>query len=254
MKLAFILVLIFASILSAVARAGSVQETIKVAADPWCPFTCSARSVKPGLMVELLRAALGKEVAIEYKEMPWARAIEETRRGEINGIVGALKADAPDFIYPAVPAGLQKSCFFVGPKSTWKYTGIASLKGKTLGAVKNYTYGEPIDAYIEKSKDLPALDFMTGVNAGERLLRKLSDDRIEITIEDASVAEYLQKEHPELAKAGIKKAGCLKPQPLYIAFSPESKVSKELAQKFSQGMRALKAQKKDKVIYSKYGL
>ncbi len=120
--------------------------------------------------------------------------------------------------------------------------------------MKDYSYVEPIDGYISKSKDSSKLDLITGTDTGERLLRKLKDKRIELMIEDESVVKSLLKIHPDLQAAGIKQVDCLKAQPLCVAFSPANKLSKVWAEKFSEGMKKLKSGKRVQEIYSKYGL
>ncbi len=86
-------------------------ETIKVAADPWCPFTCSAKSERPGFLIEVLKLAFAPEFEIEYIEMSWDRALNEVRTGKFGAIAGALKEDTPDFLFPTVNTGTQLSCF-----------------------------------------------------------------------------------------------------------------------------------------------
>lgn len=239
-------------LISSTARAQS--EELVLVADPWCPFTCDSASKKPGLMIEIVMAALGPKYKIKYQNMSWARAVEDTRKGGYSAIVGALKNDAPDFVFPATPLAQMKSCFYVRSDSKWEFKGEGSLKGKTLGAVKDYAYGDQIDPYLQKSEgDSNAVDLITGTDTTARLFMKLKAKRVEIVIEDETVANYVLKEKAELSAEKFKQAGCLTQSPLFVAFSPSKPISKALAKDIDAGIKALKANKKFNEILAKYG-
>ena len=105
---------------------GSISkgEEITIASDPWCPFTCEPSLEKPGLMIEVAREIFkSKGISVNYSVSAWNRAIIDTRENKLNAVAGALKSDAPDFIYPTENIAQQKSCFYVLKDSKWKYEG-----------------------------------------------------------------------------------------------------------------------------------
>lgn len=80
------------------------SDMIVLMADEWCPYNCEPGSDSQGFMVEIAREAFmpfGHE--IEYATLNWARALHRAALGEINGVIGALPDEAPEFIFgPAI--------------------------------------------------------------------------------------------------------------------------------------------------------
>lgn len=61
-------------------------------------------------MVDIAReifAASGFDV--EYRNYGWARSLSLARENRIDGVIGALKGDAPDFVFPERPMGTAVS-------------------------------------------------------------------------------------------------------------------------------------------------
>lgn len=129
------------------ASSSIMADTITLRADEWCPYNCTPNSSQIGYMIEIAKEifeSAGHQ--IDYQTLNWARAIEETRAGKFNGIVGAAKGDAPDFIFPTEALGVSVNAFVTGKDNSWTFTGIESLNGKTLGVIRNYSYGDTINA------------------------------------------------------------------------------------------------------------
>ncbi|RYZ89485.1 MAG: hypothetical protein EOP06_09295, partial [Proteobacteria bacterium] len=77
-------------------------ETVRIRADPWCPFTCAPAAKDPGegYIIDFAKKALGdKGISVDYRTMPWTDAITAVRKGDFEAVAGASKSDAPDFIY-----------------------------------------------------------------------------------------------------------------------------------------------------------
>ncbi|MDG0817864.1 substrate-binding periplasmic protein [Bdellovibrio svalbardensis] len=234
----------------------SFADEIKIAADPWCPFSCESTNEKPGVFLDVAKkvfAAHGHQVT--YEKVNWARAVSDTRNGKFVAIVGALKLDAPDFIFPEESFIDQKSCFYVSKGSAWRYKDISSLSNVLLGAVQDYTYGEPLDAYIARKKnDSARIDFVAGVGTTAKLLKKMADLRNDVIVEDKSVVDYNLKNNRDLQGIKMQLAGCLPSAPMYIAFSPRNPKSKEYAKIFSEGLRKMRKTKELEAIFQSYGI
>ena len=246
--------LVFIMILGTMTPFEGQSRTITLAADPWCPMTCEGTPGQQGFMTDVARQVLKLEgVEMDYQVMPWAQALEQVRIGKIDGVIGALHNDAPDFIFPNTSFANQESCFFSNQKSTWSYKGVSSLKGVNLGLVSHYAYGPELDDYLKHAaKDLN-LDYVSGTDTTSRLFQKLNLGRIDVVIEDKSVASY------QMAKAqnkdSFKMVGCLAKSPLYIAFSPkDQKKGKDLADIFEKGLQKLIKAKQVGPILKDYGL
>lgn len=228
-------------------------ETISLRADVWCPYNCDPKSDRVGYMIEIAKAAFEPTHKIDYGNLNWARAIAETRTGAFTAIVGAAKADAEDFVFPALPLGLSSNCFFVKPDSTWTYKDINSLKDSTLGVIKDYAYEDTIDEYVKANgKDPKKVDIVAGDNPLELNIRKVQAGRITTFIEDSSVvANYFfeKKQAPT-----VKEAGCIKETPLYIAFGPKNPKSAEFAKVLNDKLVAMRKDGSLKTLLAKYGI
>lgn len=241
--------------LGAAASTPAVADVISLRADEWCPYNCAPGDAKPGYMVEIAKKVF--EAAghpIDYQILNWARAIEETRAGKFTGIVGAAKGDAEDFVFPEEALGASINVFAVRKADTWTYDGIPSLSGRSLGAVRDYSYGDVIDKYIEANKgSATKIQVASGDNALEINLRKLQKGRLDTVVEGDYVLKYT------LAKLGmdndIKVAGAdAEADPIYIAFSPANPKSQEYAALLTKGLAELRASGQLQEILGKYGL
>ena len=77
------------AVLSPVATAGA--ETLTLVADEWCPYNCTPGDEKPGFLVEIVKKVFEPQgFTVDYKIVPWARAIRDTRAGRYSAILGAI--------------------------------------------------------------------------------------------------------------------------------------------------------------------
>lgn len=219
-------------------------ETITIVADSWCPYNCDPSGERPGFMIEIAKKAFEKHgISVEYKIMPWARAIEETRKGKYSAIVGASLQDAPDFIFPNISQGWMQNRFYVGKDSPWRYQGGDSLSKISIGVIAGYSYSDEIDGYLKANRNNPKyVQIVSGDNALEMNLGKLMAGRVGAIIEDTHVIRYYLASHPEFT--GVTEAGSIKNSKqshLYIAFSPKHTQSQKYVEILGNEMRYLRA-------------
>jgi polar amino acid transport system substrate-binding protein len=90
----------------------SLPQNIVLAADPWCPHNCVAGSIREGYMVDIARQAFALQgIEVNYVNMSWARALQQARTHHIDGVIGAFKGDARDFVFPQESLGLSATVF-----------------------------------------------------------------------------------------------------------------------------------------------
>lgn len=228
--------------------------TITIAADQWCPYNCEPGSATPGFMIEIAQKVLGEAGhTIEYSNLPWSRAIDEARKGKYTAIVGAAKDDAEDFVFPGNALGISKTVFAIRKGDPWKYSGIASLAGVSVGTIQDYSYSEEFDAYVAaNAKDSAKIQVATGEDALSTNIKKLEAKRIGAFVEDNAVLQYELK---QAGKAGaFDVAGDLGDAELFIAFSPALPESKEYARLLGEGVAKLRASGELATILAKYGV
>jgi len=223
-------------------------DTITLVADPWMPYTGDEDGGESGFMVEFAQEILGKAGhEVVYKVIEWEKAIEAVREGKFNGLVAAAEEEAPGFVFPKNVQGMMTNHFFVLKENDWKFTNIESLKGKKIGTMAGYSYGEKFDAFFKDNPNVVVESELI------KLLEMLSEKKIDTVIEDYNVFMLLalksyMLEH--IADAGADKVS----YPLYIAFSPNNPKSQEYAEILSVGMEKLRKKGTLQIIMSRYGL
>lgn len=238
----------------------SQVKIITIAGDNWCPINCSPRDngqQEQGFMIDVAREALAMQgFHLNYVEIPWTRAIELARKGEIEGVVGAFHGDAPDFIFPErALLSMSPSSLFTAKGSQWQFQGLTSINQVTLGSIKGYDYGDALNGYINsllttKSDQLVQLH---GNNAVKRGIQLLLKQRVGVFVESAPVFWYHAKQLNLTDK--VKHIADVSPkEPCFIAFSPMHKQSKTLSALLDSGVKELDRSGRLKQIANKYGL
>jgi len=227
-------------------------DYITIAADNWCPVNCDPSDSKPGIMVEIAEHVFSNAGhTVIYKILPWSRAIKLSREGEITGIIGAFVGDAPDFIFPENELlMISGNTFFVAKESTFVYQNISSLADVQLGAIRDYDYGELLNDYIKKGKNVQIL---SGENPLERMIQMLLIGRVDVVIEAAPVLWHTAAKMN--VKDKLKAAGrASDAEKCYIAFSPKNAKSKEYAKILSDGIDGLRRSGELNKILNTYGI
>lgn len=230
------------------------NRIVVLAADPWCPHNCVSGSTPEGYMVDLAREALGlAEFEINYVNMSWARALEQARAGYIDGIIGAFTSDAPDFIFPEESLGTSHIELYTQPGQDWHYEGVDSLRNQTLIALNGYSYSPELDDYILRHRDnQKRVWILSGPAPLERAIKLILENRSDVLPEDRDVMAWTLRH--QLPGVQLRNAGALYHTPVYIAFSPASPRSAELADTLSRGIRELRASGRLAEILSGYGV
>jgi polar amino acid transport system substrate-binding protein len=234
--------------------APTAAATLTIVADEWCPYNCAPGSDKPGYMIEIARRVLGDAGhEIDYRNMPWSRAIEEARAGRFDAIVGAAQGDAPDFVFPEHRLGISANVFVVKRDSAWRFDGLASLEGRSLGIIRDYSYGDPLDDYIaQHERDAGRIQIASGDTALDTNFRKLEAGRIDVLVEDRNVVEQFLVGSGQAERFEI--VGDLGDDDLFIAFSPATEGADELARLLGEGVQQLRASGELAAILARYAV
>lgn len=231
----------------------AMSKEIILEADYWCPMNCTPESDHPGYMVEVARTVFKKHGhSVIYRIRPWPRAIKEAREGIATGIIGAAIDEAPDFIFPSNELfAAPMDAFFVKAGSSWTYEASDSLKEITLGACRNYTYGDILTTFIEKHPE--QVQRISSHTPLEINIKKLLAGRVDAIVEFPPV--FWHTAHNLGLKDQLQAAG-VDPESfkIHIAFSPADPNSDKYAQILSKGIDSLRASGELTSILAKYGL
>lgn len=243
--------LVFGSLSS---HAEEPKKTLTIAADEWCPINCAPDKEPFGIGIDLAKTIfepLGYEV--KYVTMPWTRALEEVRKGNVDAVVGANTTDDPTLIFPKSPLYFMTDDFYALKGHNISFKGIDSLKSYKVGTIKGYGYSGDLANFIKAQSSVSgAIQEVSGDDAGLQNIRKLQAKRIDVMVESGPVMSYRLKQM-NLGEQ-IVHVGSLPQDNIYIGFSQAKAESKQRAQQFDDGMAKLRKDNKLSGIYAPYNL
>lgn len=132
---------------------GALETRITITAEIWCPYACTPESEKPGILVEIVREIFEEEgISVSYNLMPWRRALMETERGGIDGVLGVVEGNRGELLLDDRGMGADETIIVVRKDSDFNYEGPESLNSMRLGVIANYTYDNngDLDSYLQK--------------------------------------------------------------------------------------------------------
>lgn len=245
----------FALVLLGVLLAPAARaDIITLRADEWCPYNCAETSDRPGYAVEIAREVFGRAgLRVEYRTMAWPRVLQECRRGLVTGVIGAARAEVPDFVFPQEPVAVTDITFVVKKGSAWRYDGPASLEKVKIGGILGYSYDGPVGDYVHAhARDDRRVELIGGDSALEMNLKKLLAGRIDVTMDAGPVLAYKLMQ----LKLGdrVELAGSVDPTENFIAFSPANPNSRTYADILDKGIAELRASGRLAEILQRYGV
>lgn len=227
---------------------------VVIAADRWCPVNCLPGREEAGYAIDMAREAYALEgYRLEYRVMPWGRAIEAARAGRLDGIVGTLVVNTPDFVFPQETIGESVSVFFIREDSPWRYRGVRTLETQVIAVANEYLFGDPFDGYVARHRRDPAkVVVLYSRDPVRQGLEMLAARRVDAYVDDRVVVRWTLRGMTDMPP--LRETGELNHDPLYIAFSPSSPRAKPLADAFDRGVRKLRASGRLAQILSRYGV
>lgn len=215
------LLLVTLLLLSSLSRA---ETTLVLAADHWCPYNCAPEAKQPGYLIEFAReVAKANGYQLEYRLLPWSRALELARRGEINGVVGATATNGVELNLGGEAAGMDVTVAGLrpgiqAPASLSK--DLKELDPLRLGFIQKYTYdnGGIIDRYVlsRRLKRPDSVVMVAGTEGLAELLALSRQQRIDLLFENEAVLRHSQQ--GEAQPLTIVATGAA--APIYFGFSP----------------------------------
>jgi polar amino acid transport system substrate-binding protein len=229
-------------------------QTVKLAADEWCPYNCAPGSDRPGYLIEIAREALkAGGFTVDYVTMPWNRALFEMKAGSLAGAVGASPTEATG-LFPKEPMAYGRNVLALTPDKAgaFRWTGPESLSGLKLGGAQGYSYdqGGPIDAYIAKAGK--AVELLSGTEVQSQNLRKLLAGRLDAVIEDENVLRLAIAEmqpRPDVRLIPVSAASVVS-----IGFSPAIPASATYIKLIDDFLVAARKDGRLKAILARYGV
>ncbi|MFY8044209.1 MAG: substrate-binding periplasmic protein [Rhodoferax sp.] len=201
-------------------------DTWVIRSDAWCPYNCAPEDSNPGYMVEILQgAALANGHQLDYKLLPYSRALQQAREGKITGIVGMLAYDRKGFVFSNT-MGVDSNCLIVNKGSGLRYRSKADLDNMShIGVIEGYGY--PQDFVRWRDRNPEKVEALSGENALTRQVQKLKAQRLGAFIENENVFRYAASTSPEMQQVEV--AGCMTGRDtLHIGISTKNPKAKEI--------------------------
>lgn len=217
-------------------QAFAKAQKLAIAATDWAPLT-SAEMERNGLLADITSEAL-KRVGyeIEIVILPWKRALEMTKKGRYDGLLGAsyLEERAADFIYPTY-AWRTYSYFHALKRSrTWSYTNLKSLCPATVGIL--------IGSFHRRSLLESGCLKVHENSSIHQSLQMLMRGRIDLYLAVPEVLHhYIDKEFPEAEGDIITLRPAYVEDKVYLVFPKTLPQSAALAKDYDRGIEMIKA-------------
>ena len=162
---------------------------LKMVADEWPPFTSAKQGQK--IAVDLVQTALQKEaVDTTVKILPWQEVLSGIKAEKYDAIVGAWKTPEREQYLLFSRAYLENRINLIGRQDNkMSFNNIGQLKGKKVGVVSGYAYGNE----ITNNKDIVQVPGTTVADNIKKLLR----DEVGFILADALVTQAIKEHLPQ---------------------------------------------------------
>lgn len=229
----------------------ALPNRVSFVGDIWCPYNCAEQEADKGALVELLTEILKRRgIALDYRVLPWSRALQEVREGRIDGIIGAGAADAKYATLTRKPWLHAELATLTHRDTGFRWQGFDSLTGKSVVVIANYEYAQPLPAWLAANPQ--AVHQLSGDNAFRQAVLLILHKRQQVFFSSyPALRRHLQT--AEFANAlAIHKTG-LK-TPIFMGVTETKPYSAALLAVLNEGFDALVVSGKADTIIARYDL
>jgi len=229
------------------------SKKIQLAVDPYPPYTIqngNENMYTNGFAVEIAKeifTKIGYEAV--FNVVPFAKGIEMMKSGEMDGMMTVYKTtERESFVdYPKESIAPDSQSFFALKESNIKFDGdINNLKGKKIGIVQGYTYGDDFSNAVTNG----TVTSETANDAASNL-EKLLNNRIDVILDGKYTVLYNLK-----LKGKLDRVQELTPESrtpaLYLVFSKKSNIDKTIIDRYDEILGQMKKDGTWNSIIDKY--
>nr|WP_269783403.1 transporter substrate-binding domain-containing protein [Marinibactrum halimedae] len=206
----------------------------------WPPYT-SEKLTYYGIYSHIVSEAFAMEgIEVKYQFTPWARGYNDVKSGVIDGsITWAKTPEKETEVIFSDPVFIHQKVIFHLTSLDFNWETIEDLKGLSIGATREYTYGHEFD-FATKQKMLHVEFTQTDLQS----MKKLLASRIDLFPADINVGYNLLHTHFNRQAISLVTHHNRSIQEVYthVIFSKKNpERSTRLAITFNNGLRKLKA-------------
>ena len=218
------------------------QDVITISSGEWPPYI-SQQLPHYGVTSQIVSEAFEQVgVTVKYEFLPWSRALEAARAGELDASLGwaITEERKQDFWFSEQPISTETTVLFYHKDSPLKWGEVWRenlLKPYRVGGTLGYEYGEKFD-----NKEKEGHFLIRRYNEDKLGFRFLLKKQIDFFPIDLTVARHILKQHFPLQQ---NQFGYIE-EPLYVAelyllISKKTPQSIRFKQRFDEGMKRLQA-------------
>lgn len=219
---------------SLLSDAGPPENLITLSTLDWEPYI-GQNLPDQGYVASLVREAYkAAGFTVDYKFMPWARAVAMARKGVCDGYLPEYYAESlqKDFFvsdpFPGGPLGLFKR-----KADAIAFRTLMDLKPYTIGVVRDYINTREFDEATYLHKEVADNDVTN--------FRMLVGKRLDLVVADKFVGAYLlKKDMPDRAGEVEFMSPILEEKNLYLCISRLTPDAEVKIKAFNEGLRAIR--------------
>ncbi len=221
----------------------SAESPLAIAFVEYPPYHFTHDENVEGISIRIIEEAFSRiDTPIEFKAIPWSRALNWLKSGQIDAMVGVfMRADREEYIdYSQEPLSKAQIHLFVTEGSNIEYReDLTLLSHHSFGVKKDFSYGPYFDDLVAQKK-LTKLNVDVGI---PQLLVKLCTGVTDIVVGERGNTEYVfnqlsKQTYPQLerCKQIIALSPAIDARLAYLAFSKKNQLS-HIREQFDKAMR-----------------
>ncbi|WP_374605547.1 substrate-binding periplasmic protein [Niveibacterium sp.] len=229
--------------------ASAFARELFVVSEAFAPYVFETNGQPSGFDYEVSKAVLGKMGhTLKLGFMPWRRALVMAEKGEVDGVLGIGRGDQnerEDYLaFPEEALSASRTTLFYLSAKPFRYQGLFSLAGKTVGTLSGYAYSPDFAnaPYFQREP----------VDTHSQNLRKLLRGHIDLAMMDTAVGVYTAQQMGVADQVRYEPVS-ISGGKLYLAFS-RSRGLEPLAQAFGQALQGFKRTEEFRAIFRRYGI
>lgn len=233
MKFFFLCVFLTTTILSLDTIAKN-KDTVIALDSAYPPYMHGSKSKPRGLYANLLKKIFGKmKLSLTLEPKPWKRVMTKAKVGKW-GVGGIYKNSERIKIFDySEPIYYERLVLFTRKNSNINFKKLSDLKGKVIGVMRGWSYGEDFDK-AKKRKVFRVQETNEGTQSFKLLLKK----RVDAVVMDSVSANIILKKEGWLNQVNESTHPVAK-NAAYIVFL-KTMNQKELINKFNSTVQQMK--------------
>ncbi len=225
----------------------AMAETVTFVSSSWPPYT-GLELAHGGFTNEIIRQALEQtNLKSKFIYMPWRRAMESVKTGEIDALYSAYYSTerastyiaSEPYVYSDLMLATHSDSHISG------YKTLADLSPYRIGVVRGYVNSPEFDQADFLQKEPVTNDKLN--------LKKLLGKRVDLIVIDRFVALHLLQSMGKSEKSIRFLAKPLDQKPVHIMFSRKNTLSAARVEAFNSGLKIIKQQGIYQEILKRYG-